>query len=383
MRYTAVLALLALPLCAFAQKLENVPNPASPGAIQPNWTTAPDGGVVLSWIEPAQGGAYSLKYAVRHGSTWSEGRTVVAQRRFFRQPAEAPEVMQVNDHLWMAHWIEMPKQEAEAEFVYVSSSTDGVKWTTPLMAHKDTSMVQHGLASMIASGTGEISIFWLFTPKGEDGPAYLMRTVVDPTGKEIKEERLDPDVCTCCPTAVVKTAKGLLVAYRDHAAGDIRDISVLRFENGKWTEPKNIYPDKWEINACPTNAAAVASKGNHVAIAWYTESQDKPKVQLVFSEDGGVTFSKPAVVSTGDALGYTSIAMDDDGSVLVSWLEQDDKNDTHVLLRPASAMGKLGAVVHVAQGGRQALGYPRLSHSAAGNFIAWGGQKLQTAALKK
>src|ERR1051326_8058545 len=115
-------------------------------------------------------------------------------------------------------------------------------------------------------------------------------------------------------------------------------FSVLRFENGKWTEPKNIYPDKWEINACPTNAAAVASKGNHVAIAWYTESQDKPKVQLVFSEDGGVTFSKPTVVSTGDALGYTSIAMDDDGSVLVSWLEQDDKNDTHVLLRPASAM---------------------------------------------
>jgi hypothetical protein len=68
--------------------------------------------------------------------------------------------------------------------VYVSSSTDGVHW--------------------------------LETPQGEDGPGYLMRTIVNSAGAEIREERLDPDVCSCCPTAVAKTAKGLAVAYCTH-----------------------------------------------------------------------------------------------------------------------------------------------------------------------
>ena len=113
----------------------------------------------------------------------------------------------MSDRLWFAHWVEMPSESSEAEYIYVSSSTDGVKWTTPILAHRDRSPGEHGLASMASSGSNEASIFWLEMLKGEDGPAYLMRTVVDPSGKEIKEERLDVDVCTCCPTAAAKTVK--------------------------------------------------------------------------------------------------------------------------------------------------------------------------------
>jgi len=58
--------------------------------------------------------------------------------------------------------------------------------------------------------------------------------------------------------------------YRDHTPEDIRDIAVIRFENGHWSMPKTLYADKWKINACPTNAASAAAKGERVAIAWYT-----------------------------------------------------------------------------------------------------------------
>src|ERR1700730_12362800 len=139
-----------------------------------------------------------------------------------------------------------------------------------------------------------------------------MRTIVGADGKEIKEEELDKDTCSCCPTSTVNTAKGLLVAYRGHTPKDIRDINVLRFESGKWSESKIIYPDKWEINACPVNAASAAAKDNRVAISWYTEADDKPRVQVVFSADAVTTFSKPTKVSTGAALGYASTALNDD-----------------------------------------------------------------------
>ena len=79
-----------------------------------------------------------------------------------------------------------------------------------------------------------------------------MRTARQADGKAVREETLDPNVCTCCPTSVVKTGRGLLVAYRGNTAESIRDIDVIKFENGKWTPSKNIYPDKWKTtNAMP------------------------------------------------------------------------------------------------------------------------------------
>ncbi len=365
-------------------RVEHLANPSADGSVQPTWSAAPDGGAILSWIEPVKNGEYSLRYAVRKGGAWSEARTVIAGRHFFRQPAEAPEVMQLSDKLWMAHWVEMPKESSEAEYIYVSASADGVRWSAPLMAHRDHSEVQHGLVSMAASGPNEASLFWLETPKGDDGPGYLMRTVVDASGKEIKEERLDDDVCDCCPTAVARTAKGLIVAYRDHTPDNIRDIAVLRFENGKWSPSKIVHADNWRLDACPVNAASVAAKGDHVALAWFTGATQPAKVQMLFSEDGGATLGKPVLVSTGNALGNTSLALADDGGAIVSWLERTASGDARLLVREISPSGAAGPVVQIAEGGKTPFGYPRVFHSAAGTFAAWGsGGKLETAQLRK
>ena len=377
-------ALATLPTFAQSLRVEPTQNPSIKGSIQPNWSVAADGSAVFSWVEPAADGSYSLRYAVRRGAQWSEPHTVAAKRHFFRQPAEIPEVMEVKPGAWMAHWVEMPNESSEAEYVYVSSSTDGAHWTAPVMAHRDRSAVQHGLASMIAGGNGETSVFWLEALHGEDAPVYLMRTIVDATGKEVREEQLDGDVCACCPTAVAKTTKGLVVAYRDHTPEDIRDISIIRNENGKWTQPKNLSADKWKLNACPTNAAAIAAKGDRVAVSWFTGAQDSPRVQIALSSDGGATFGKPTLLSTGHAFGYTSIALDDDGNAVVSWLEQGGQQGARVLVRSVSAGGAAGPVTQVAEGGRMALGYPRAVHASNGTFIAWGDPKqVQTAQLKK
>jgi BNR repeat-like domain len=386
MRNSLPLLILVAAAPVFAQtKAETAPNPSAPGSLQANWSTTPDGSPLMSWVEPSKSGSLNLRFAVLHGAKWSDPQTVAANRHFFRHPAEVPEVMQVSDKQWMAHWVEMPNESSEAEFVYVSSSTDGMHWTAPLMAHKDKKQVLHGLASMAVDAKGEISLFWLHTPEGEDGPGYLMRTVVDATGKDVKEERLDDDVCNCCPTAVAKTSKGLIVAYRSHTKDDIRDIAVIRLENGKWSQSKIVHADNWKLNACPTNAAAVAAKGDKVAVAWYTGAQNAPKVEVAFSTDGGATFGKPAVVSTGHAFGYTSMALDDQGNATISWLEQGGAAGARVLARSVSTAGATGPVIQVAEGGRMALGYPRLFRSAAGTYIAWGnakpGAKVDTARL--
>lgn len=381
---TAMTSALALPGYAQALKVEPQPNPSAMNSLQASWSVAADGSPLLSWIEAQPNGHYTLKYAVRKGGQWSQAKTVAADRKVFRHAAELPEVIALPDGTLFAHWIETPGDDPDAEFLYVSTSKDGVKWTTPILAHKDRSMVQHGLASVVASGEHEASVIWLEALKGEDGPVSMKRTIVNSDGQIVKEESIDNDVCACCPTSIVKTAKGLLIAYRDHTPGDIRDIATIRFENGKWTASKILNPDNWKINACPTNAAAAAAKGDRVAISWWTGAGAMPHVQMVFSTDDGATFGKPVMVSTGHSFGYTAIALDDQGGAYVSWLEQSAKG-AKILVREVSSAGVAGPVVQVAEGGRSTLGYPRIVHAGGETLVAWagGGAKIQTARLTK
>ena len=385
MKTSRILLLLALSACGFAQALKpvTVQNPAGAGSIQPNWALAADGSALLSWVEPSKGGGYTLRYAVRRGAAWSEARTIVAGRKLWRHPAEVPGMVSLSDGTLLAHWVEKGDDSSDAENILVSSSRDGIKWTPPAMAHKNRSPVQHGLASIVASGPQEASLFWLQALKGEDGPVSLMRTIVGADGKEIKEEELDKDTCSCCPTSTVKTSKGLLVAYRDHTPKDIRDIAVLRFENGSWSTSKILYADKWEINACPVNAASAAAKDNRVAISWYTEANDSPRVQVVFSSDAGTTFGKPTKVSTGATLGYASTALSDDGGAWVSWIEEGASSASS-LVRFVSPAGVAGPVLKAAEGSRTSLGYPKLVRAGGETWIAWGDAKagVKTAQLK-
>src|SRR5437660_7120558 len=160
MKHSFFLLFLAVAVFGFAQTLQPVavPNPTVAGSIQPNWAVANDGSVLLSWVEPVKDGAYNLKYAVRRGAVWSEARTIATGRRFWRHPAEVPELLSLSDGTLLAHWVENGKDSSDSEFIFVSSSRDGVHWTQPLMAHHDGTPVQHGLASMTASGPREASI---------------------------------------------------------------------------------------------------------------------------------------------------------------------------------------------------------------------------------
>lgn len=380
--------LLALAVSGFGQttKVEPVANPSNTVSLQAHWGVAQNGIPLLSSIETPKDGSSVLRYAVRSGAQWTPPRTIVTNRHFFRQPAESPSVVSFPYGSLLAEWVGLPPGSGEAEYVYVSASKDGIRWTPPVVAHQDRSPVQHALVSMIASRDKEASLIWLEAPKGEDAASVLKPTVVNSDGKVVREESLDTEVCTCCPTSIVKTAKGLLVAYRDHAPQDIRDIGVIRFENGRWLPSKILNPDKWEINAYPVNGAAAAAKDNRVAIGWYTEGQDDPRTQLVFSTDGGATFGKAVRISTGNSFGHVSVDLDEQGGAFVSWLEEGKGEGVRLLVRQVTAAGVAGATTEVAQGSRSTIGYPRLLHASSETWIAWGNSgpgKKQTARLTK
>jgi hypothetical protein len=163
---------------------------------------------------------------------------------------------------------------------------------------------------------------------------------------------------------------GFFVAYRDRSPEDIRDISYVRFASGKWSEPVAISDDGWHLTGCPVNGPQVAADGNRLALAWFSASKDEPRVQVVFSEDGGETFGSPIRADAGQALGRVDVELAGDGA-LVTWLARATRGG-EVLARRVSPKGASSEIVTVAStGADRASGFPRIASFQGEIYVAW------------
>jgi hypothetical protein len=206
---------------------------------------------------------------------------------------------------------------------------------------------------------------------GSAGDVAMMYTTVALDGKLGPEVPIDDRVCECCQPSAVPTAKGILAAYRDRTDQEIRDISVVRFDGNKWSAPKSVFADNWKINACPINGPAIASRENHVAIAWFTAANDQPKVQVAFSNDGGDTFGAPLQVDEGNPAGRVGVAVLDSGGAVVSWVARGNEGDQRVQVRARQI--DPGGTRHASLlvGTTSSGNFPRVKRSADSVFFTW------------
>jgi hypothetical protein len=192
------------------------------------------------------------------------------------------------------------------------------------------------------------------------------------------EAVVDSRVCECCPTAAARTNRGVVVAYRDRSASEVRDIAVARYENGRWTPGKVVHPDNWQIPGCPVNGPALVASGSGVALAWFAAPENNARVTVTFSSDSGVTFGPPVRVDDGLPLGRVALTALDERSVLVGWLEYvkgaggTGGASAHFRMRRVSADGTRGDAITVARvSPDRASGYPRLVRTGDVVTFAW------------
>jgi hypothetical protein len=165
----------------------------------------------------------------------------------------------------------------------------------------------------------------------------------------------------------------VLVAYRDRSEKEIRDTSVVRFSNGKWSEPVTVHADQWEINGCPVNGPVVTATGTAAAVAWFTGAGNVPKTLVAFSGDEGRSFGQPIRIDT-DAkvtLGRLAMVMPSADRVLVSSLERTD-NGARLVLREVRRDGRISAPVEIsAATPDRSGGFARLATSGMKVVVAW------------
>ena len=368
----ALIALLPLSPSPGTDSVE-FRGPAASG--KPNLAVGRDGRVILTWLEPTAENRHALKVAVRTGRTWSAPVTVRESDRFFVNWADFPSLVETEDGQWVVHFLEKTVAKPYAYRVMLTVSGDqGRTWSTPFPAHSDGTDTEHGFVSMLPRPGGGTDLIWLDGRKmvsGEHGEMTVRTNTLDRRGRLGVEVELDGRSCECCQARLVRTRTGLLAAYRDRSATEVRDIALVRQVNGKWLAPQVVAPDGWEHRACPVNGPALTAQGDHVSLTWYTGVNDQPRVYLAQSSDGGATFRPRVRIDEGQTLGRVDATSLEDGAVVVVWLESAGEADAQWRIRRVETDGRVGPSRLVATVSRARLaGFPRIVRSGMDLLVA-------------
>jgi hypothetical protein len=368
-----------VPDSPFVAPPVEVAAPAPEGASLPFLATDARGRVWLSWLEPKTGGGHRFRLARWQNGAWSEARTIAEGDNFFANWADVPSIFVTSTGTLAAHWLQRGGGRGTYDYgVRVRTSSDeGRTWTPVAVPHKDASPTEHGFVSFFEGAGSEPGLIWLDGrasaghASGGHGGAMSLRSTALKHGVPGEDVLVDDRVCDCCPTTAVRTASGVLVAYRDRSDGDIRDISVSRLSGGAWTKPARVNADDWQINGCPVNGPSLAAAGKSVVVGWFTSAGGTSRVRVAFSTDNGVTFGAPADVPAATTLGRVAVAMPGAGRALVSSLERL-ADGAALVVREARADGKIGAMVRVApMSAERTSGFARVAISGRQAIFAW------------
>lgn len=369
----------AAPRSAAAAVVE-LGSPAGPASGEPDWAVAGNE-LILSWVEKTASGS-ALKFSSYTNGQWTPARKVAEGSDWFVNWADFPSVLKRPDGTLAAHWLQMSGPGRYAYRVQIAQSSDGGKtWSAALTPHRDGTETEHGFVSLMPWAGGRTGAAWLDGRKfaaskskegTESGGEMTLRfAAFDAAGRLSEEAELDGRVCECCQTSAALTADGAIVVYRDRSPGEIRDIGYVLYRQGKWTAPRILNADNWEIRGCPVNGPSVAADGRLVVVAWFTGAQDKPRVQAIFSSDAGVTFGKPVEISSARPMGRVDVAMLGDGSAMVSWLEGSEQSALIQAMR-VRPDGSRDPVITVRQtSASRKSGFPRMARLGQNVFFAW------------
>jgi hypothetical protein len=351
--------------------------PAGMGSEEPNVSAGPDGRVYLSWLQAAEPDGYKMMFSVRDDKgMWAEPKMIAGGTNWFVNDADFPSMTALSDGTLAAHWLGNNEPGSEAYDVNIAMSHDGgATWSKPIIPHRDKVKSEHGFVSLVPGAGGQLNAIWLDgrnAPEEGEGDMALMHTTIAADGTLGPENVLDKRVCECCQTSATTTSEGLLVVYRDRSEEEIRDIALVRYTNGSWSQPEPLNKDNWQIDACPVNGPAISSNGQNVAVAWFTGAEEKLRVYTMLSTDSGKTFGKPIQVDDGKPNGRVDVLSLPSGGALVTWMERSDQGRAQIRIRRIDAKGTLEPSAAVSgDTGVRSGAFARMERAGNQALIAW------------
>jgi len=407
---------LALPIAFVASVLaagagaevRRLDSPAAEGSRSYSLAAGGDGAVFLGWVERVEDGGHVLRFAELRGDEWGSAATVASGEDWFVNWIDHPAVVPLGGDRLAAHWL-VHDEDRQGDYGYgirlVFSDDRGASWRPAFEARGKG---KDGYAGFVAYAgvAGGFEVVYLSSvgdepeaegvgeasPErespaghGEVEPRMTLRSArFDAAGVLLGDRVVDVDVCSCCTTAMAADPAGVFVSFRDRQAGEYRDISYALLEGERWADPRLVHRDGWLIRGCPTNGPALASGGLGPAVAWFTAAGGESRVLAAFWNREKERFGAPIRVDGGSPRGWAGVAMLEDGTAAVSWVERRESGSSDLRVRRVSRDGSTGRGLTVAPAppGRSAIGVPKLVRSGDRLVFAWRDGGVRVAALR-
>lgn len=292
----------------------------------------------LSWVEFVDDSTDALRCTWLDGAAWAPTQEIARGTNWFVNWADFPSLAVFPGSAGKqvaAHWLQKSASGTFDYDIHMRLSPDGGQtWQPSFILNQDGVAAEHGFVTLVPDETGYLRAIWLdgrntksgdhadTGHEGHHGAMSLHSARIHADGTISEDTELDSKVCDCCQTDAAFGSSGTVAVYRDRSDEEIRDIYVVRHENGRWGSPYLLHRDNWMIAGCPVNGPAISTAENRTAVAWFTAAKGSPKVQLTLSTDAGKTFRKPIRIDDGNPIGRVDVEWVNQETVAVTWMEQ-------------------------------------------------------------
>ncbi len=366
----------------------------------PYLTVGDDQNLYLSWVTQNDDSAYFF-YAKWQEDAWGSPHLIASGTNWFVNWADYPMIAVNNQGQMLAHYLVKSDTSTYAYDVTMRSSIDGKTWSDPFTPHSDGTPTEHGFVSMMPLADGSYQGVWLDGRNtgghahGDSHSAMTLRTAqITVDGVISNEMELDSKVCDCCQTTTALLEGEPVVIYRDRSEDEVRDMYYTKITSGSHTTPTPLHEDQWKIAGCPVNGARSASKGDQIAVAWFTAAQNQPKVKVKFINASALTSKNALTIEDPNPMGRVDIDWIDSARVVVSWLSKTSRGaEIKIAELPTQtndpSVTGMTPVKSIATSESRSSGFPQMAVYNQQIFLAWteldslGGTKISTTLLKR
>lgn len=332
----------------------------------------------MSWLEE-ENSLHHLKYSMFEEGAWTEPQNIASDSTWFVNWADYPSIIAQNGELVAAHWLNKVQGGTYAYHINMALYNEN-EWGTPFTPHQDSTATEHGFVSMQPASDSTYMAVWLDGRQTEgrsdheymdiDKAMTLHAGLISSNTGVVEEFLVDDAICDCCNTAITKTDRGFIAAYRDRTENEIRDIYTSSFIDGEWKEPKAVHNDGWEIAACPVNGPSIDAENETVAVAWFTGADGTPSVKLALSDNYGDSYREPIILDDRSPSGRVDVAISDQ-KIWVSWLTSHENNNSLEVRSFNFDGAQIDSLAIPGLSNGRSIGFPQISEYNEGLIVAY------------
>lgn len=239
-----------------------------------------------------------------------------------------PKIVLARDGTVLLTWIQSLPQKYAGNVRFVRSTNAGQTFSGPITLNDDGRVTSHRFDSLAIDGAGKVVVAWLdgrdrdaAKEKSETFKGVSMYTAQsrDNGASFEANHRFQQHVCECCRIGLTWTKEGPVAFWRNIFGTNTRDFAIANVDTG---EIRRATDDQWRIDACPHNGGDIAVDGRgQLHLVWFTNGQARQGI--FYKRIDGDWESQPMPIGDPSTQPNNISVAAEGKTVLITWREFD------------------------------------------------------------